>query len=112
MYGWTNDPCVEWYVVDDSYNNLPFNPGGSNFQIPQPDQVQTLAEGLEEVSFEYYGINTATGARTTNARAAWNQRWDATATQLPELIRINLQAGPAEQEWPELIIALPARAQS
>jgi hypothetical protein len=29
MYGWTNDPCVEWYVVDDSYNNMPFNPGGT-----------------------------------------------------------------------------------
>jgi hypothetical protein len=29
MYGWSIDPCVEWYVVDDSFGNLPFNPGGT-----------------------------------------------------------------------------------
>jgi endo-1,4-beta-xylanase len=27
MYGWTTDPCVEWYVVDDSFNTMPINPG-------------------------------------------------------------------------------------
>jgi hypothetical protein len=29
MYGWTTSPCVEWYVVDDSYGNMPINPGNT-----------------------------------------------------------------------------------
>jgi hypothetical protein len=27
MYGWTTNPCVEWYVVEDSFNTMPINPG-------------------------------------------------------------------------------------
>jgi endo-1,4-beta-xylanase len=29
MYGWSTDPCVEWYIVDDSYKPMPFNPGNT-----------------------------------------------------------------------------------
>ena len=29
MYGWSVSPCVEWYIVDDSYNGMPFNPGNT-----------------------------------------------------------------------------------
>jgi hypothetical protein len=30
IYGWSVNPCIEWYIVDDSFNNLPFNPGGTS----------------------------------------------------------------------------------
>ena len=29
IYGWSTNPCVEYYIVDDSYNALPTNPGGN-----------------------------------------------------------------------------------
>jgi endo-1,4-beta-xylanase len=29
IYGWSVSPCVEFYIVDDSYNKLPVNPGNT-----------------------------------------------------------------------------------
>jgi endo-1,4-beta-xylanase len=27
VYGWSNNPCVEWYIVEDSFHMMPFNTG-------------------------------------------------------------------------------------
>jgi hypothetical protein len=27
IYGWSNNPCVEWYIVEDSFHQMPFNTG-------------------------------------------------------------------------------------
>jgi glycosyl hydrolase family 11 len=29
IYGWSVSPCVEFYIVDDSYNGMPVNPGNT-----------------------------------------------------------------------------------
>jgi len=29
VYGWSVSPCVEWFIIDDSYNVMPINPGGT-----------------------------------------------------------------------------------
>lgn len=28
VYGWTNNPCIEWYIIEDSFSPMPFNLGG------------------------------------------------------------------------------------
>lgn len=30
IYGWSVEPCVEFYIVDDSWNRMPVNPGMTN----------------------------------------------------------------------------------
>jgi hypothetical protein len=29
IYGWSQNPCVEFYIVDDSYKTMPVNPGST-----------------------------------------------------------------------------------
>lgn len=27
VYGWSTNPCIEYYIIEDSYNRMPVNPG-------------------------------------------------------------------------------------
>src|SRR4029077_4868333 len=27
IYGWSTNPCIEYYIIEDSYNKMPVNPG-------------------------------------------------------------------------------------
>ena len=38
VYGWSVSPCVEFYIVDDSYNRMPVNPGNTT---NRPDRFVT-----------------------------------------------------------------------
>ena len=29
VYGWSVNPCIEWYIIDDSYGRMPVNPGNT-----------------------------------------------------------------------------------
>jgi endo-1,4-beta-xylanase len=29
IYGWSVSPCIEWYIVEDSYGKMPVNPGST-----------------------------------------------------------------------------------
>jgi hypothetical protein len=63
MYGWTTDPCVEWYVVDDSYNTMPINPGG------------TTNEGEVEIDGGTYIMYTRPTTGTGGSRCSGVNNW-------------------------------------
>lgn len=65
IYGWSNDPCVEWYIIDDSYGNLPFNPGGTT----NKGQI-TVDDGTYDV---YTRNTTGTGGSRCSGVSSWIQ---------------------------------------
>jgi hypothetical protein len=63
MYGWTTNPCVEWYVVDDSYNTMPINPG------------TTTKEGEVEIDGGTYIMYTRPTTGTGGTRCSGVTNW-------------------------------------
>jgi endo-1,4-beta-xylanase len=72
IYGWSVNPCVEWYIVDDSYGNLPFNPGGS--------QIGTLS--VDGGTYNIIQRNTTgTGGNRCGNVSSWNQIYSMRTTK-------------------------------
>ncbi|MEO8918077.1 MAG: glycoside hydrolase family 11 protein [Polyangiaceae bacterium] len=70
MYGWTHSPCVEWYVVDDSFKTMP----------TQKSSVTTTIDGGT-----YYLISNATSGSGGNDcesghTGSWTQMWSVRST--------------------------------
>jgi hypothetical protein len=70
MYGWLQNPCVEWYIVDDSFQTMP----------TQTSSITTTIDGGT-----YYLIkNTTTGTAGANACngsvSSWTQMWSVRST--------------------------------
>jgi len=67
IYGWSTNPCVEWYIIDDSYGTMPFNAYGGTLK------------GTVSIDGESYKLfsNTTTGSggsRCTGV-SSWGQFW-------------------------------------
>jgi endo-1,4-beta-xylanase len=66
IYGWSQNPCVEWYIVDDAYNGLPFNPGNTTNK-----GTLTVDGGTYTL---YLRSTTGTGGnRCGSSVTSWNQ---------------------------------------
>jgi hypothetical protein len=72
IYGWSVNPCIEWYIVDDSYNGLPFNPGGSMV-------------GTATIDGGKYNLitrsTTGTGGNRCGNVSSWNQFYSIRTTK-------------------------------
>jgi len=66
IYGWSVNPCIEWYIVDDSYNKMPVNPGSTT-----NEGTVTIDGGTYTM---YLRSTTGTGGnRCGSSVTAWNQ---------------------------------------
>ncbi len=65
MYGWTTNPCVEWYVVDDSYNTMPINPGNTT------NEGEVMIDGGTYIM--YTRPTTGTGGTRCSGVTNWMQ---------------------------------------
>ncbi len=64
---------------------------------------RVLLSGVKKLRFSYFGT---IDPRDKDAPARWHDRW-GDQTDLPRLIRIELDFDDAGRYWPELTIALP-----
>ncbi len=72
MYGWTTNPCVEWYVVDDSYNNMPINPGNTT------NEGEVQIDGGAYIM--YTRPTTGTGGTRCSGLTNWMQYYSVRRT--------------------------------
>ncbi|MBN2574460.1 MAG: glycoside hydrolase family 11 protein [Deltaproteobacteria bacterium] len=67
IYGWTNNPCVEWYIVDDRYGTMPFN------------AYNATQKGTATIDGEAYKLfqnkTSGTGGSRCSGVSQWDQFW-------------------------------------
>ncbi len=66
IYGWSTNPCIEWYIVDDSFGSMPFTPYNSG---------QKGTATIDGESYKLYSNGTnGTGGSRCN-QSSWTQFW-------------------------------------
>jgi hypothetical protein len=67
LYGWSTNPCVEWYIVEDSLGAMPFTPYNSS---------QKGTATIDGESYKLYSNNTnGTGGSRCSGVSSWLQFW-------------------------------------
>jgi hypothetical protein len=68
VYGWSVSPCVEFYIVDDSYNkNMPVNPGSTTKTV-------VTADTIDGSKYTFYTRpTTGTGGSKCGSATNWTQ---------------------------------------
>jgi endo-1,4-beta-xylanase len=72
IYGWTNNPCVEWYIVDDRFGTMPFNAYNAS-------QKGTATIDGESYKLFQNKTNGTGGSRCTGV-SQWDQYWSIRQT--------------------------------
>jgi len=68
VYGWSNNPCIEYYIVDDSYNTMPVNPGN------------TTNKGTVSIDGGTYTLYTRPASGASRCASSWTQFYSVRQT--------------------------------
>jgi endo-1,4-beta-xylanase len=72
IYGWSVNPCIEWYIVDDSFGKMPVNPGSGT------------SKGTAMIDGGTYNLllrpTTGTGGNRCGNVSSWNQFYSIRTT--------------------------------
>jgi hypothetical protein len=72
IYGWSTSPCIEWYIVDDSFNKMPVNPGNTT------NKGTAMIDGG---SYTFYSRpTTGTGGSKCSGVSSWTQFYSVRST--------------------------------
>lgn len=64
VYGWSTNPCVEWYIVEDSFHPMPFNTGD------QPVGTVDIDGGTYNLVYRH---TQGTGGDRCGGAGSWDQ---------------------------------------
>jgi len=72
IYGWSTNPCVEWYIVDDRWGTMPFNAYNSTLK-------GTVA--IDGADYKIFSNKTnGTGGSRCSGVSQWDQFWSIRQT--------------------------------
>ena len=73
IYGWSTNPCIEWYIVDNSFNSMPFTPYNSS--------QKGSAVMIDGENYKLYSNGTTgTGGNRCGNVTSWTQFWSVRQT--------------------------------
>ncbi len=67
VYGWTTNPCVEWYIVDDRWGSMPFNAYNATLK------GTASMDGADYKLFQ--NKTNGTGGSRCSGVSQWDQFW-------------------------------------
>jgi hypothetical protein len=68
LYGWSIGPCVEFYIVEDSFNKMPVNPGSTSKQVVTADTIDG-----SKYTFYMRPTNGTGGSKCSGGTSSWSQ---------------------------------------
>lgn len=102
IYGWSTNPCIEWYIVDDSYSQMPFNTGtpasgtvdldGGTYNLVKRNTSGTGGNRCGNVSNwdQFYSIRHTGRQCGTISVTEHFKAWDAKGWKLGNLLEVKI----------------------